>query len=84
MTYINDTKDIVERTIISNLTNLLDKYSDNLSFTIGNSIPEYDPSWCAQDGYHKSVSQSDEIIRESINKIAKAYTNILFAEVDSE
>lgn len=52
---------------------------DNFALTLGEKIPEYDPSWCAE-----GQSASEDRKNELQNSFAIAITDMLLAELDNK
>lgn len=52
---------------------------DNFALTLGEKIPEYDPSWCAE-----GQSSSEDRKNELQNSFAIAITDMLLAELDNK
>lgn len=81
---IQESKTIIENTVRMNVNNILTKYileeyGDNLALLLQSYHPEYDASWCAEDGPCKEIDQLEQTIKEAANSITKAYINVLFA-----
>lgn len=81
---INSSKEIIENIVQLNINNILNKhvleeYGDNLAILLQSNHPEYDASWCAEDGSCKEIDQLEQTVKEAANNITKAYINVLFA-----